>query len=406
MSNLTPHQKIIAGFASVMGAAAVMAAFTLYYFQSLEASTLESLERLGAMSSDAKGSAAVVQGLVAESHGQFSRAFWMVISIGSVGTCISLGMVFYVSRSLKRSLGGILEVLRESSGRVLASANQMAGSSKELADRASSQAARLEETSSSLEEMAAMTGKNAKHAEDANILTRQAREAADQGARDMVAMNEAMQGIQSSSDEVANIVKTIDEIAFQTNILALNAAVEAARAGESGAGFAVVADEVRSLAQRSAKAARETTEKIENAIQRTREGVSLTEKVMASLERIVEVNRKVDTLAADVADASGQQNSGISLLRNTVFDMDSATQENAATAEESASVSREMASQVVALNRAVQDLELLVTGQAGRRFEDRAAPRDSRPRPGLENAFASEIREGAEDSFFKDFRMN
>ena len=139
-------------------------------------------------------------------------------------------------------------------------------SSQSLAEGASEQAASLEETSASLEEMSSMTRHNAENAQKANELAKQARSAADKGVADMQAMNAAMEAIKNSSDDIAKIIKTIDEIAFQTNILALNAAVEAARAGEAGMGFAVVADEVRNLAQRSAQAAKETAGQIEGAI--------------------------------------------------------------------------------------------------------------------------------------------
>jgi methyl-accepting chemotaxis protein len=118
-------------------------------------------------------------------------------------------------------------------------------------------------------------------------LAKQARQAAERGADDMQAMSQAMQGIKTSSDDIAKIIKTIDEIAFQTNILALNAAVEAARAGEAGMGFAVVADEVRSLAQRSAQAAKETAAKIEGAIAKTTQGVEINVKVAQALHDIV-----------------------------------------------------------------------------------------------------------------------
>src|SRR3954451_11463268 len=128
-----------------------------------------------------------------------------------------------------------------------------------------------------------MAKRNADRAMRANELTRQTRTAADAGTQNVEAMNHAMDAIKASSDGIAKIIKTIDEIAFQTNILALNAAVEAARAGEAGAGFAVVADEVRSLAQRSAAAAKETADKIEGAIVNSRKGSQCTAKVEESL---------------------------------------------------------------------------------------------------------------------------
>jgi len=239
-------------------------------------------------------------------------------------------------------------------------ANQVSASSQSLADGASRQAASLEETSASLEEMATMTKRNAENAQKANDLAREARAAADKGATDMQAMDTAMTAIKASSDDIAKIIKTIDEIAFQTNILALNAAVEAARAGEAGMGFAVVADEVRSLAQRSATAAKETAAKIEGAITKTAQGVEISQKVAAALNDIVTKARQVDELASEVAGASREQTQGIIQLNSAVGEMDKVTQSSAASAEESASAAQEMKAQVELMKQVVGNLMQLV----------------------------------------------
>ncbi|MCK6491711.1 MAG: methyl-accepting chemotaxis protein, partial [Planctomycetes bacterium] len=201
--------------------------------------------------------------------------------------------------------------------------------------------------------------------QNANDLARAARTAAEAGASEMKSMNHAMEEIRSSSDEIAKIIKTIDEIAFQTNILALNAAVEAARAGEAGMGFAVVADEVRALAQRSAQAAKDTSAKIESAIVRTSQGVEISGRVGQRLEEIVVKVQKVDELAAEVATASREQNQGISQLNTAVTQMDKVTQANAASAEESASAAEQLRAQAHAVNHAVLDLVAIVEGQHG-----------------------------------------
>ena len=135
---------------------------------------------------------------------------------------------------------------------------------------------------------------------------------------EMQAMSSAMNDIKSSSDDIAKIIKTIDEIAFQTNILALNAAVEAARAGEAGAGFAVVADEVRNLAQRCAQAAKETASKIEDSVQKSTNGVEISAKVAISLQEIVSKTRQVDELAGEVATTSVEQSQGIEQVNTAV----------------------------------------------------------------------------------------
>ena len=242
-------------------------------------------------------------------------------------------------------------------------ANQVSASSLSLADGASQQAASLEETSASLEELANMTRRNAENAQKANDLAREARAAADKGAEDMQAMNQAMAAIKVSSDDIAKIIRTIDEIAFQTNNLALNAAVEAARAGEAGMGFAVVADEVRSLAQRSATAAKETAAKIEGAILKTAQGVQISQKVASALNDIVLKARQVDELASEVAGASHEQTQGISQINTAVGQMDKITQSSAASAEESAAAAQEMNAQVEVMKQVVASLMQLVGGK-------------------------------------------
>ena len=177
-------------------------------------------------------------------------------------------------------------------------------------------------------------------------------------------MLQAMDAIKSSSADIAKIIKSIDEIAFQTNILALNAAVEAARAGEAGAGFAVVAEEVRALAQRSASSAKETASKIEVAIQNGNHGATISAQVAQSLGVIVEKARKVDELIAEIATASTEQSQGISQINTAVSQMDKVTQSNAASAEETAAASQELNSQSVTLQESVTNLRQLVGSQS------------------------------------------
>jgi len=173
-----------------------------------------------------------------------------------------------------------------------------------------------------------------------------------------------MDAIKVSSDDIAKIIKTIDEIAFQTNILALNAAVEAARAGEAGMGFAVVADEVRNLAQRCAQAAKETSGKIEGAIVKTGQGVDISSKVAVALNEIVSKVRQVDELVTEVANASREQTEGITQVNTAVSQMDKVTQSNAATAEESAAAAEELNSQAEVMKQSVAELLQLVSGES------------------------------------------
>jgi methyl-accepting chemotaxis protein len=291
--------------------------------------------------------------------------FWIAVAAAAVASLAVLA-AWLSARSIARPIVRIITSLGQSSREVASAATQTSSASQSLADGSSAQAASLEETSASLEEMSSMTKSNAESAAKANGLARMAREAADTGATDMQAMQTAMRDIRASSDEIAKIIRTIDEIAFQTNILALNAAVEAARAGEAGAGFAVVAEEVRALAQRSAQAARETGGKIESAIGKSAQGVQISERVGHSLSEIVEKVRQVDALAAEVATASREQSQGVEQVNLAVRQMDKVVQENTAAAEETASAAEELTAQSASLKDIVDELRLLVDG-AGRR---------------------------------------
>jgi ABC-type transporter Mla subunit MlaD len=281
-----------------------------------------------------------------------------VILVIVVGFLICFSVHHQVGVPLKR----VSTMLSENATQVATASSQISASSQSVAEGASEQAASLEETSASLEEMSSMTKRSADNAQTAKDLAAGTRQAADTGASDMQAMTEAMNAIKASSDGVSKIIKTIDEIAFQTNILALNAAVEAARAGEAGMGFAVVADEVRNLAQRSAQAARETAAKIEDSIHKSDHGVQISGKVAQGLQEIVTKIHKVDELVAEIAAASKEQSQGIGQVNTAVTQMDKVTQSNAASAEESASAAEELNAQAEALKEAVRELQQLVGG--------------------------------------------
>jgi len=291
-----------------------------------------------------------------------SRATLVTIIAASVVLVLGSAAALIIVIGLTRILVRLATAIGDGSAQTASAASQVSASSQSLAEGASEQAASLEETSSSLEELASMTKRNAESANSAKTLSGETRLSAETGNNDMTEMRRAMEAIKTSSSDIAKIIKTIDEIAFQTNILALNAAVEAARAGEAGAGFAVVAEEVRALAQRSANSAKETAAKIEVAIQNGEQGALVSSKVAQSLGVIVEKARKVDELVAEIATASNEQNQGISQINIAVGQMDKVTQSNAGSAEETAAAAEELNAQSVSLKEAVGELQRLVGG--------------------------------------------
>ena len=323
-----------------------------------------------------------------------NRAAASILVISLIVLVLGIVIAAVITSGLNKVLRRLVFSLNDGSVQVSDAAGHVSSASQSLAEGAGEQAASLEETSSSLEEMSSMTKRNAENAQKANDLAKQARVAADKGVGDMQAMSAAMEALKVSSDDIAKIIKTIDEIAFQTNILALNAAVEAARAGEAGMGFAVVADEVRNLAQRSAQAAKETAAKIEGAIAKTAQGVEINNKVAETLNEIVTKARQVDELAAEVAGASHEQTQGIVQINTAVGQMDKVTQSNAASAEESAAAAEELNAQAAAMKKSVTELLELIGGggtettapatapvrtPAARSFAPVSAPRRSAP---------------------------
>jgi methyl-accepting chemotaxis protein len=285
----------------------------------------------------------------------------LVITIGfACLVVISTATALWIRHSSQKALNQIAERLVEASTQVSTSGNQVSTASQSLAEGASEQAASLEETSSSLEELSSMTKRNAESAQQAKQAASQTRVSADHGAQQVQAMQSAMEGIKVASADISKILKTIDEIAFQTNILALNAAVEAARAGTAGAGFAVVADEVRALAQRAAAAAKETAVKIEDSVARSQEGSAVSAEVAKNFATIQQQILQLDTLVGEIAAASNEQSQGIEQVTTAVAQMDRITQTNAASAEESAAASQDLNAQAGVLSGAVDSLQELV----------------------------------------------
>ncbi len=228
-----------------------------------------------------------------------------------------------------------------------------------LSDGSASQASSLEQVSASLVEMGKRINDNAKNAEEAKSLSKAATEAAISGQGRMQDLTQAISDITSRAEETKKVVKTIDDIAFQTNLLALNAAVEAARAGVHGKGFAVVAEEVRNLAARSAKAAGETAELIDNVVSDVRTGNDMTLTTAEALNSIVEMISKASDLVVEISSASNEQAQGIAQINQGLNQIDSVTQQNTASAEETAAASEHMTELIQSINSDIEKFELI-----------------------------------------------
>lgn len=255
--------------------------------------------------------------------------------------------------------------IRESTMQVTLGAEQVANASQALAQGSTEQASAIEQVTASMDEIAERTKANASEAAEANNLVHSVKDMAVDGNGQMKSMIQAMNDINESSETISKIIKVIDDIAFQTNILALNAAVEAARAGEHGKGFAVVAEEVRNLAAKSASAASETAEMIEDSIRKVNNGTHLAEETAKSLDEIVGRIDKVAALINDIAVVSNDQATAVSQIDQAIGQVSTVVQTNSATSEQCAAASEEMSNQAANLRNLMANYKLTAGMQSG-----------------------------------------
>lgn len=301
-----------------------------------------------------------------EAAASAQRANQILLLITLLLLATAYAVLYIMQRDFAGPLDRIVNDLGKGSGRFLQVSNQIADSSNQLAQGASEQASAIEETSASLEEMSSMIHSSARNADHARTLASESQVSASEGMESMKEMTEAMAAIERSSKEVVKIVKSIDEIAFQTNILALNAAVEAARAGEAGAGFAVVAEEVRSLAQRSAAAANESETKIEASIKSSRQGAQCLTCVGESFSRIGSKVKETHNLVSEIALATKEQSQGIEQVTIAIQEMSKVAQSSAINTEQIASAAEEMRQQASMQQQTAGALRAVIDGSSNK----------------------------------------
>jgi len=319
---------------------------------------------------------------------------YMAITISIVCIILVLLVALYVSRMVSKPIMRAVELMQIASRETGTAASEVSSSSQLLAEGASQQTASIEESSSAMNEIHSIIQQGAEQAQLTNetahntsksaiagqTVMKELRTQVDAVVSSAKEMEDAMSAIQESSSSISKIIKTIDEIAFQTNILALNAAVEAARAGEAGAGFAVVADEVRSLAGRASEAARQTSALIEDSVARSQHGAKVNEAVGVNLKHVLEKANEVDigftkitegvtqvaTTMKDLESSSKEQTEGVEQIKNAMDQVSEVTQQNAASAEQAASASEELNAQALSLTEIVSTLSAVVYGKKGK----------------------------------------
>jgi len=293
------------------------------------------------------------------------------------------GQLLAALHAMRHNLHRIVTEVRHGSDTINSTSDQLAAGNQDLSARTEQQAGAVEETASAMDELTATVRQNSNNAHQADTLASKASEIAMQGGSVVSQVVQTMGEINEASRKIVDIISVIDGIAFQTNILALNAAVEASRAGEQGRGFAVVAAEVRTLAQRSAMAAREIKELIDDSVARVDNGSRLVERAGATMAEVVASVKSVSHVVGEIAAASQEQGDGIGQIAGSIAQMDKMTQQNAALVEEAAAAAGLLQAQSQRLGRTVSVFKLhdaQIVGSAAKAVSPPPPPRiASRP---------------------------
>nr|WP_315483711.1 methyl-accepting chemotaxis protein [uncultured Undibacterium sp.] len=277
--------------------------------------------------------------------------------IEAESTC-ETGQLIRALSDMNTSLLNVVSEVRAGTDQINDAATEIASGNLDLSSRTEEQASSLEETASSMEEITATVKHNSENARQANVLSQTATSIAEKGGNVVSEVVSTMTSINESSKKIVDIISVIDGIAFQTNILALNAAVEAARAGEQGRGFAVVASEVRSLAQRSASAAKEIKELINDSVEKVSQGTRLVDSAGSTMQEVVASVKRVSDIISEITAAGQEQTSGIEQINQAIIQMDSVTQQNSALVEEAAAAAATLQEQAANLVQVVSVFKL------------------------------------------------
>ncbi|MBY0573701.1 MAG: MCP four helix bundle domain-containing protein [Undibacterium sp.] len=276
----------------------------------------------------------------------------LTTSLEAQSTC-ETGQLIQALSEMNSSLFSVVSEVRNSTEQINNAATEIAGGNLDLSHRTEEQSSALQTTAASMEEITSTIKHNSDNARQANILSKTATTIAEKGGSVVSEVVATMSSINESSRKIVDIISVIDGIAFQTNILALNAAVEAARAGEQGRGFAVVASEVRNLAQRSASAAKEIKELINDSVEKVGQGSRLVDTAGSTMQEVVESVKRVSDIISEITAAGQEQSTGVEQINTSIMAMDSVTQQNSALVEQAAAAAASLQEQSAKLVEAV-----------------------------------------------------